>query len=175
MPTGIKWVVAVTLFCAPAGRLSGTLVDLAAMTRPDAYGGSLSALDHPLLSRSVANRAWNEPWADASIFQMAKFSRMDASPSRNRFETWLAQVQRVTETNPLVGARGTLAPVVTVLFTYDFPGGAGTGAAGSQTNGQPAGATFGDFTRNVVTVEGTGNVFDSSNWATTATIDLTRF
>lgn len=60
------------------------------------------------------------------------------------------------------------------LFTYDFPGSPGSGAAASQTNAQPTGATFSDFTRTNVTVNTAGNVFNSSNWSTGA-VDATKY
>jgi hypothetical protein len=60
-----------------------------------------------------------------------------------------------------------------VIFLYDFPG--GSGVAASQTNGQPSGATFGDFTRANLNSTSSGNVFASVKWNTGGSIDTTEF
>jgi hypothetical protein len=63
-----------------------------------------------------------------------------------------------------------------VLFTYDFPGSPGSGLAANQTNPQPSGATFSDFTRNGGLVGlGAGGQFDSNNWTGSGTIDTTQY
>jgi hypothetical protein len=69
-----------------------------------------------------------------------------------------------------VGALALLAACPTVhaslLYLYDFPGDPGSGLAADQTNPQPTGATFGDFTRNNVgVVSGSNNEFGSNNWS----------
>jgi hypothetical protein len=69
-----------------------------------------------------------------------------------------------------------LAAQAVVLFTYDFPGSPGSGLAVDQTNPQPAGATFGDYTRNGGLIGlGAGNQFDTKNWSGSATIDTTQY
>jgi hypothetical protein len=61
------------------------------------------------------------------------------------------------------------------IFVYDFPGSPPNGAASNQTNSQPANATFGDFTRTNVMQTGDPNFFNSSDWNTGSSIDLTKF
>jgi hypothetical protein len=62
-----------------------------------------------------------------------------------------------------------------LIYTYDFPGSPGSGLAASQTNGQPTGATFSDFTRNTVGEGGGGNVFTSDNWSVSGSLDPTVY
>ena len=63
-----------------------------------------------------------------------------------------------------------------LIYTYDFPGGPGSGLAVDQTNGQPAGATFSDFTRNGgLTGTGAAGVFGSKNWSTAGSPDPNIF
>lgn len=53
-----------------------------------------------------------------------------------------------------------------LVYTYDFPGSPGSGLAIDQTNGQPSGATFSDYTRNGgLTGSGASGVFGSKNWS----------
>ena len=62
------------------------------------------------------------------------------------------------------------------LYTYDFPGSPGSGLATDQTNSQPSGATFSDFTRNGgLTGSGASDVFGSKNWSPNAALDPTVF
>jgi hypothetical protein len=74
-------------------------------------------------------------------------------------------------------ALSSISPAATgALFTYDFPGSPGSGLAVDQTNPQPSGATFSDFTRNGNLVGlAAANQFDSNNWTGSATIDQTQF
>ncbi len=63
-----------------------------------------------------------------------------------------------------------------VIYTYDFPGSPGSGLATEQTNGEPTGATFSDFTRNGgLTGTGAQGVFGSKNWSQGSTLDPTVF
>jgi hypothetical protein len=62
-----------------------------------------------------------------------------------------------------------------LIYTYDFPGSPGSGLAADQTNGQPTGTTFSDFTRNTVGEAGGGNVFTSDNWSTNTSLDPTVY
>jgi hypothetical protein len=67
--------------------------------------------------------------------------------------------------------------LASLIYTYDFPGpGPNNGLAANQTNGQPSGATFSDYTRNGGLI-GTGNsgVFGSTNWSTSPTLDPNVF
>ncbi len=59
-----------------------------------------------------------------------------------------------------------------VIYTYDFPGSDGSGLAVDQTNPQPSGAVFSDFTRNGgLSDTGRANEFESKDWAESATLD----
>jgi hypothetical protein len=62
-----------------------------------------------------------------------------------------------------------------VIYLYDFPGDPGSGLAVDQTNLQPSGATFSDFTRTNVTATAGGNVFNSSNWNQGVAIDTAEY
>ena len=63
-----------------------------------------------------------------------------------------------------------------LIYTYDFPGSPGSGLAVDQTNGQPSGATFSDFTRNGgLTGSGASAVFGSRDWSNSATLDPNVF
>ena len=63
-----------------------------------------------------------------------------------------------------------------LIYTYDFPGSPGSGLAIDQTNGQPSGATFSDFTRNGgLTGSGASGVFGSKDWSSSATLDPNVF
>ena len=66
-----------------------------------------------------------------------------------------------------------------LVYVYDFPGNPGSGLATDQTNGQPAGATFSDFTRTATLTQMPGapanNTFGTENWNQTATIDPTEY
>lgn len=62
-----------------------------------------------------------------------------------------------------------------LIYTYDFPGSPGSGLAMDQSNGQPANATFSDFTRSTVGGAGGGNVFTSDNWSTSGSLDPTVY
>ena len=62
-----------------------------------------------------------------------------------------------------------------IIYLYDFPGNPGSGLAVDQTNSQPAGATFSDFTRTNVGAAAGGNVFNSNNWNQGAGIDPTQY
>jgi len=70
-----------------------------------------------------------------------------------------------------------LSSEAALIWTYDFPGpGPNNGSAANQTNPQPSGATFSDFTRNGGLIgTGNANVFGSTNWSTSATMDPTVF
>ena len=85
----------------------------------------------------------------------------------------LANVLIVSITLALAGE----AAHASFVYIYDFPGpGPNNGPASNQTNPQPSGATFSDFTRNGG-LTGTGNsgVFGSKNWPTSAVMDPTVF
>jgi len=58
-----------------------------------------------------------------------------------------------------------------VIYTYDFPNNPGSGLAADQTNPQPSGATFSDFTRTTVTPGNSANVFSSVNWTVGGALD----
>ena len=66
-----------------------------------------------------------------------------------------------------------------LIYTYDFPGGPGSGLASDQTNGQPSGATFSDFTRTPDLTQMPGapanNTFGTENWNQTGSIDTNQF
>jgi hypothetical protein len=63
-----------------------------------------------------------------------------------------------------------------VIYTYDFPGTPGSGLAVDQTNPQPSGATFGDFTRTGVVASGGGaGIFDTKNFSLNSSIDPTQW
>ena len=63
-----------------------------------------------------------------------------------------------------------------LIYTYDFPGSPGSGLAIDQSNGQPSGATFSDFTRNGgLTGSGASAVFGSRDWSSSATLDPNVF
>jgi hypothetical protein len=66
-----------------------------------------------------------------------------------------------------------------VLFTYDFPGSPGSGLAANQTNGQPAWATFGDFTRTGGLTQMPGaianNTYGTETWNQTGTINTSQY
>lgn len=65
---------------------------------------------------------------------------------------------------------------LTPLYTYDFPTSDGSGLAIDQTNPQPSGATFSDFTRNGgLTNTGRADEFESKNWSTSASLDPNVF
>jgi len=90
----------------------------------------------------------------------------------------------VITARPLSLALGLLAAALVssaangaLIWTYDFPGpGPNNGSAANQTNPQPSGATFSDFTRNGGLIgTGNANVFGSTNWSTSATMDPTVF
>lgn len=65
-----------------------------------------------------------------------------------------------------------------LVYVYDFPGNPGSGLATDQTNGQPAGATFSDFTRTATLTQMPGapanNTFGTENWNQTGSIDPTE-
>ena len=64
----------------------------------------------------------------------------------------------------------------TFVFTYDFPGTPGSGAAVDQTNPtQPGNAAFGDWARVNLTAGTTADVFESTFWNNTATFDPTQY
>jgi hypothetical protein len=60
-------------------------------------------------------------------------------------------------------------------FIYDFPGSPGDGTAANQTTPQPPIATYSDFTRNNVNIQGTANIFDSKGWSVNPSIDTTTY
>jgi hypothetical protein len=63
-----------------------------------------------------------------------------------------------------------------LIYLYDFPGSPGSGLAADQTNPQPSGATFSDFTRNNVGVVGSStDEFGSNNWSQGGSLDSTVF
>jgi hypothetical protein len=62
-----------------------------------------------------------------------------------------------------------------IIYTYDFPGSPGSGLAGNQTNAQPTGATFSDFTRSTVIGDTTGNAFGSKNWSSSGFLNPTTY
>ena len=63
-----------------------------------------------------------------------------------------------------------------LIYLYDFPGNPGSGLAADQTNPQPSGATFSDFTRNNVGVVGSStDEFGSNNWSQGGSLDSTVF
>ncbi len=65
-----------------------------------------------------------------------------------------------------------------LIYLYDFPGSPGSGLASSQTNAQPSGVTFSDFSRiNVgqVTSASGDNIFGSNNWNQTTAKDPTQY
>ena len=66
-----------------------------------------------------------------------------------------------------------------LIYNYDFPGNPGSGLASDQTNGQPSGATFSDFTRTAGLTQMPGapasGTFGTENWNQTSSIDTTEF
>jgi hypothetical protein len=79
----------------------------------------------------------------------------------------------------------TLAVVLTcstgrasIIYSYDFPGSPGSGLASNQTNGQPAGATFSDFTRTAGLTQMPGapanDDYGTESWNQTGSIDTTQ-
>ncbi len=66
-----------------------------------------------------------------------------------------------------------------VIYTYDFPGGPGSGLAANQTNGQPFLGTFSDFTRTGGLTQMPGapanNTFGTESWNLTASIDTSQY
>ena len=63
-----------------------------------------------------------------------------------------------------------------LIYLYDFPGSPGSGLAADQTNPQPSGATFTDFTRtNVGVVASSVDEFGSNNWSLGGALDSTVF
>src|SRR6478672_10474086 len=66
-----------------------------------------------------------------------------------------------------------------LIYTYDFPGNPGSGLASDQTNGQPAGATFSDFTRTAGLTQMPGapanNTYGTESWNQTGSIDPTQY
>jgi hypothetical protein len=63
-----------------------------------------------------------------------------------------------------------------LIYLYDFPGNPGSGLASDQTNGQPSGATFSDFTRTNVGATPTGaNEFGGNTWSLSGSLDSTVF
>ena len=66
-----------------------------------------------------------------------------------------------------------------VIFLYDFPGNPGSGLAADQTNGQPAGATFSDFTRTADLTQMPGapanNDYGTENWNQTGSINTAQY
>ncbi len=76
-------------------------------------------------------------------------------------------------------AASTVSSSAVVLYTYDFPGTPGSGLAANQTNGQPAWATFSDFTRTSGLTQMPGapanNTFGTETWNQTGTIDTTQY
>ena len=66
-----------------------------------------------------------------------------------------------------------------LIYTYDFPGNPGSGLAANQTNGQPAGATFSDFTRGGGLTQMPGapaqDNYGTENWNLTGSIDTTQY
>ena len=66
-----------------------------------------------------------------------------------------------------------------VIFLYDFPGSPGSGLASSQTNGQPTGATFSDFTRTGGLTQMPGapanNTYGTETWNQTGVINTAQY
>jgi hypothetical protein len=66
-----------------------------------------------------------------------------------------------------------------LIYTYDFPGNPGSGLAADQTNGQPAGATFSDFTRGGGLTQMPGapamDDYGTESWNLTGSIDTTQY
>ena len=66
-----------------------------------------------------------------------------------------------------------------LIYTYDFPGNPGSGLASNQTNGQPAGATFSDFTRTADLTQMPGapaiDTYGTESWNQTGSIDTTQY
>ena len=66
-----------------------------------------------------------------------------------------------------------------VLFLYDFPGNPGSGLAANQSNGQPAGATFSDFTRTGGLTQMSGSpanaTYGTESWNQTASINTSQY
>src|SRR5579864_1903084 len=62
-----------------------------------------------------------------------------------------------------------------IVWIYDFPGTPGSGLAADQSNPQPSGATFSDWSRVNLTAGTTSDVFDSTFWNNTAVFDPTQY
>ncbi|HLW36142.1 MAG TPA: hypothetical protein VKS98_10825, partial [Chthoniobacterales bacterium] len=66
-----------------------------------------------------------------------------------------------------------------LIYTYDFPGNPGSGLAANQTNGQPAGATFSDFTRTADLTQMPGSPaiddYGTESWNQTGSINTTQY
>jgi len=66
-----------------------------------------------------------------------------------------------------------------LIYQYDFPGNPGSGLASDQTNGQPALATFSDFTRTAGLTQMPGapatNTYGTESWNLTGSIDTTQY
>jgi hypothetical protein len=62
-----------------------------------------------------------------------------------------------------------------LVFLYDFPGNPGSGIAANQTNPQPTGATFSDFTRTNLASVNAANVFASHNFSSGTSLDPTTY
>jgi len=66
-----------------------------------------------------------------------------------------------------------------LIYTYDFPGSPGSGLASDQTNGQPTGATFSDFTRTADLTQMPGapanNDYGTESWNQTGSINTAQY
>lgn len=67
------------------------------------------------------------------------------------------------------------AAPASIVWTYDFPGTPGSGAASDQANPQPSGATFGDWSRVNLTPGTASGAFESTYWNNSATFDPTQY
>ncbi len=113
-------------------------------------------------------------YSDLSDTSPVVWRKLQLGPLPSLTDGIPASAQRRHAERSLPDAVG-LAPFAVPLYTYDFPGGPGSGLASKQTNAQPAGATNSDFTRPGLTVQGTANIFDSKGWPTTTTINPSVF
>jgi hypothetical protein len=61
------------------------------------------------------------------------------------------------------------------IYLYDFPGTPGSGLSSDQSNSQPTGATFGDWSRLNLTQVGTTDVYDNGGWNNSSVFDSTQY
>lgn len=110
---------------------------------------------------------------DCSVPTGYSVNSLDCNDANNQINPNATDVPGNTIDEDCSGADATILPIL--LGIYEFTQPSGCPVTATAVTAQPTTATFGTFSSIGINCQAAGNVYNNSNWNTTATIDLTEY